>query len=553
MTDYSSDVKQDLEQYQSLKNRALSEFKHGNLEKSLDYTRVAALSAWQHHCGLWYDDDLDYLLEKIGTNLTRDRLLTGNEIGSSDRIVYLTSAVNVGGLTRLLDQWMFFLKKHFKNRVLYITNPYTSPDNFYCTDSTFQDPQLHFYNLSCYKKYTDRVQELIELLIKYPPQQIILFIDPDDVIAISATAAVKNYLKDLNRNMRVIYVNHADHAFWLGKKTIDTLVNFRREGALFSQKYRGMNSWVIPLITGINSVPSSLENIDKNFTEAPSTVSLSVGTFPKVLGKGKVDYFRTITHLLEKYPHHYHFFITNPPEVDILNDYLPDNDEIRKRFVVSGPFSDLTPYYRAADFLIETFPLTGYTVLVEAMTFRLPIVAFKNEKFPLFSSTANLPSYTFTATTQEEIIDLCGRLIENPPLREKLGNQLHRYYLQEMNTERIYSLLKDMISRDTNQENKNNGINDGRNKNNRFENSIPDKEIINNCSYEVDESRVFCENLRPFKQLLLQSFLKKSSFSIKERIEFFSEARGRNEFTKNELCKYVVPVFLGRNYLKLRP
>lgn len=552
MSSHSVNVKQDWEQYQSLKSRALSEFKQGNLEKSLDYTRVTALFAWQHHCGLWYDADLDDLLEKIGNELTGTHLQTGNEIGSSDRIVFITSAVNVGGLTRLLNQWMGFLKNDFKYRVLYITNHYTSPDNFYCTSSTFQDPQLHFYNLSCYEKYTDRIQELIKLLIKYPPQQIILFIDPDDVIAVSAIAAVKNYLKDLKRNMRVIYVNHADHAFWLGKKIIGTLVNFRREGALFSRKYRGMTSLIIPLITGINYLPSSPENYrDKDLSKPQHTISLSVGTFPKILSKGKVDYFRTITHLLEKYPNHYHFFITNPPKSDILDDYLPDNDDIKKRFIISGPFKDLSPYYRAADFLIETFPLTGYTVLVEAMTFQLPIVAFKNEKFPLFSSTANLPFYTFTASTEEEIIALSGKLIENPQLREELGKQLYQYYLQEMHPEKIYSLLKDMI-REQKHRNENNELNKIKNK--ILKDLNHDKMINDSCYYEINESRIFNENLKPFKQLVLQSFLKKSSFSIKERIQFFSKARKRNEFSRNELYKYVVPVFLGKNYLKgLKP
>ena len=81
-----------------------------------------------------------------------------------------------------------------------------------------------------------------------------------------------------------------------------------------------------------------------------------------------------------------------------------------------------------------------------------------------------------------------------------------------------------------------------------------DKMINDSCYYEINESRIFNENLKPFKQLVLQSFLKKSSFSIKERIQFFSKARKRNEFSRNELYKYVVPVFLGKNYLKgLKP
>jgi len=541
-SDYN--VKYDLELYQSIKNRAITEFYQGNLENSVDCARVAALSAWQCHCGLWYDDDLDNLLKKIGISLIDSVNAVSNKPEPS-KIAYITSAINVGGLTRLLNQWMVFLNKHFTTKELYITNTYTSHRNFYCTQNTFKDPELQFYNLSCHKKYTDRIKELIELLIKEPPEQVILFIDPDDVIAISAINAAKHCLKELNHDLRVIYVNHADHAFWLGRNIINTLVNFRKEGALFSEKYRRMNSLVIPISSNIQPKKVSKDNfnIDNN-----STISLSVGTFPKVMGHGKHNYFRTITRLLREYPNHYHFFITNPPKQDILNDYLPDDDEIRRRFVVAGPFPDLVPYYGVADFLIETFPLTGYTVQVEAMSFHLPIVAFKNEKFPLFSSTANMPSYPFTATTEEGIINLCGKLIKNQELREELGNQLYTYYSREMEHKRVYSLLKDMI---------NDGINylddvtDGKENDGVEDEQIKsDKMITDGCSYDINESRVFCANLKPYKQLLLQSILKKSTFSIKERIEFFKESIRRNEFdSRIELYKYIIPLIFGRNHL----
>ena len=451
-------VKEDLDLYHSIKNRAISEFHHGNLENSLDCTRVAALTAWQRHCGLWYDDDLDQLLKKIGISLT-DSYLTVNKPQNS-KIVYLTSAINVGGLTRLLNQWMEFLKENFKIKKLYITNSYTSKNDFYCTPHTFKDPELYFHNLSFKKKYTERIKELIELLIKDRPEKVILFIDPDDIIAISAINSAKYFLKkDLNHDLQVIFVNHADHAFWLGKNIIDTLINFRQIGALFSKKYRGINdSLVIPISSNIKPTGIYKKNldIDKN-----ATISLSVGTFPKVLGDGNTDYFHTITSLLEEHPQHHHFFITNPPEQDVLNDYLPDDDELRDRFIVAGPYSDLTPFYEVADFLIETFPLTGYTVQVESMAFKLPIVAFENEKFPLFSSTANIQDYPFTAKNEEGIIELSGKLIKNQELRKKLGDQLYCYYLKEMKPERVYSLLKNMINDGLNNRNLVGEINDG--------------------------------------------------------------------------------------------
>ena len=112
------DVQYDLDQYQSIKNQAIIEFYKGNFENSLDYTRVAALYAWQSNCGIWYDDDLDYLLKLIGIYQTEPDFTLDND-KDSNKIVYITSAINVGGLTRLLNQWMSFLNDNFKSKKLF--------------------------------------------------------------------------------------------------------------------------------------------------------------------------------------------------------------------------------------------------------------------------------------------------------------------------------------------------------------------------------------------------------------------------------------------------
>lgn len=508
--------------YNSIKDRAISAFDQNDFEESLDYIRTAALLAWQCHFGLWYDSELEFLLGGIGSRL-KDKSVPAGEIDTSGKkIVYLTSAVNVGGLTILLNQWINLLKNDFKEKRVYVTNSYTSKKPFYCEGTTFNDPELKFYNLSYKKKYTDRIRELNKLLNEAPPDYIVLFIDPDDVIAVSAISA-------LDCHSKIIYVNHTDHAFWLGQNFVDNLACFRKEGAIHAKQYRNINnSFVVPISTSIK--PEKIFSKEDFDIDKYSTISISVGTFPKVLGDKKPYYFHTINQLLKQFPDHHHFFITNPPDKAALEKYLPDEPDIRKRFIIDGPFSNLSPYYEIADFLIETFPITGYTVQVEAMASKLPIVAFKN-KFALFSSAGNLSSYPFIASTENEIIDFSAKLIESPELREKIGNGLYNYYSKELNPDQAYVLLKDMI-------------------NDKPHDLKLDNET-NQYVHDIEDVRMFtCRNFRPYKHLILQSVLKKSSFSVKQRAEFYYNGLRRNEFnSKKEIFGYLVPVIFGRNLL----
>lgn len=506
--------------YNSIKDRAISAFNKNEFEKSLDYIRTAALLSWQCHCGLWYDSELEFLLKGIGEKY-KNVSNGGNGCSSGKKIVYLTSAVNVGGLTILLNQWIKLLKYDFEEKIVYVTNSYTSKKPFYCDDTTFSDPELKFYNLDYKKKYTERIKELIKLLNDVSPDYIVLFIDPDDVIAVSAISALEG-------NHQIIYVNHSDHAFWLGQNFIDTLACFRKEGAIYAKHYRNIdNSCVIPISTNIK--PEKMFSREDFDIDKDSTISISVGTFPKVLGDKNPNYFHTITGLLKQFPNHYHFFITNPPDKNELEKYLPDRPSIRKRFIIDGPFSNLSPYYEIADFLIETFPITGYTVQVEAMASKLPIVAYKN-KSPLFSSAGNISSYPFIASTENEIIKFSAKLIKDTELRAEIGNRLHDYYLKELTTKETYSLLKDMIN------NKPQDLN--------LENST-----INPC--DIEDIKMFtCRNFRLYKHLILQSILKKSSFSVKDRFSFYYNALKRKEFdSKKEKFGYFIPVISGINVL----
>ncbi len=75
--------------------------------------------------------------------------------------------------------------------------------------------------------------------------------------------------------------------------------------------------------------------------------------------------------------------------------------------------------------------------------------------------------------------------------------------------------------------------------------------ITNHSIYDVDDVKMFtCKNFSPYKHLILQSVLKKSSFSVRQRADFYFNSLKRKEFSsKKEMLGYLIPVIFGRNPL----
>lgn len=516
--------------YNSIKTDAFSAFKQGDFEKALNFIHVAAAIAWERHFGLWYDNDLDNLLIQIGRNFKDKNLaVKKTQENIKKKVTYITTNLSdTGGCSEILKLWVKLLSSDFEKQSLYITHSYTSYTPIPYGEDIFQGADISVYNLSYQDRHTSRIKELIKFLNQDSPDFIILFIDPYDVVAVPALSA-------LQEKPKVIYFNHADHAFWLGRNSIDYLINFRKIGAKYSKEFRRIdNSHIIHLTTDIQAQKTSREewNINKG-----STISISVGSFNKVLGDNQINYFEIIQNLLLNFPNHYHLLITNPPPKEVIDRYLTQDPDIRKRFIITGPFADLSPIYGLGDFLIETIPIGGGTVQIEAMACKLPIVAFHNKRFPLFSENDFLPpEYPFIGSTKNEIINLSGELIKNPELRRATGDDLYNRYKQEFSSKNVHASLRDIIT-----------------------NKLEASSIIKNNSstefdYDMEYSQVWFGNdeMEIYKNLLLQSLFKRSPFSLKERVRFYSEALKRNEFkSKNKALSYAILSLIGWRGLAL--
>jgi len=534
-----SKFKRDIENYTYLKSKAIDAFREGKLEQALDYAYVAATYAWGIHLGVWYDSELEELLSKIAGRTKEKERDTSKWVKSNDQrkkernvksIAHIASSLSdVGGHSKVLKQWINLLKELVDNQILYITNTSNMPTKYSHLDN-FKIEGIKIKQLSWNDSYTNRIKELIKLLKNDLPDIVILYIHPNDVIAATALLALSN-------KPYTIFFNHADHVFWLGRIVTDLLVEWRSESVKYSKMFRNINKvYIVPLTTDIKP-----KKVSKTVYGIPddATLSVSIGSFYKVLGDPEWNYFEVIEKVLKRFPNHYHLFVTTLPDRDTLERYLPKDPDIRRRFIITGPFSNLQSVYGAAHFLIETFPCIGGMVRVEAMACGLPIVAIRNKRFSLLSETEALPpDYSFIATTEEEVVEYSSKLIKSPELRNQISLWLYRHYTQNFSPEIVRECFYNLI----------NYLRDGTS-NSPIE-KIRSTNSFGKPSYNLEYVYLLSRTSKkpPLfnRSLFIQSIWKQSEFSWLHRFKFYITALKNKEFrSKKEVMGGIVLVVLG--------
>ncbi len=519
-------VKKSINIYNQLKSKAISLFNAGDYENSLNYIWITATYAWQVHLGIWYDADLENILFELGKRITHKKRQTSKRFSSEKKhkIVHIANFVyDAGGHSGLIKQWIDILNKKYKNQALYITSP-NQTLNYPNLKNFLESKNVEIIEFPQNITHLEKIRQLIKLLEKHNPENLFLYIHPYDVIIIPALTA-------LYKKPKTFFFNHLDFTFWLGRNIIDELIEFRAEGAKYSKKFReiNINQHIIPLTTNITpkTVSKEVFGVPEN-----STLSISIGSFWKVIPDSKYNYFKTIEKILEKFPNHYHMLVTDPPKT-IPKELLPTNPDIKKRFIITGPFIDLKPVYGTADFLISTFPCGGGMVRAEAMACGIPIIASLNKEFSLLSINDYLPhNYPFIALREIEIINHCSQLIKNPKLREETGKQLYDYFTQKLSPEIVSDLLYNIIEGKTS-------------KNIPFSyQPYNEPEIKYNIDYAYSTIYKYYPKIRSIFFSLLN--LKQSLFSIKMRIRFYIESLRRKEIkSKKDILKFAFFAILG--------
>ncbi len=248
---------------------------------------------------------------------------------------------------------------------------------------------------------------------------VVLHVDPEDVIPMVAFG-------DRSDLPPVLYLNHADHIFWLGVGISDLVVNLRQSGHLLSIERRGVpheRNAFMPIALGDR--PRTISRAEaKRQLGYPEDVVLMLTIARPVKfeyrsdsGESYIDAVLPVVQELEQV----RLVLVGPSP---QGEFQRAHDATGGRVTALGERTDNEVLYQAADIYIDSFPQPSPTSLLEAGSYAVPLIGLCPHPESAAILCADAPGIDDGMIRARSVDDLRHRLrelISDPPTAIELG------------------------------------------------------------------------------------------------------------------------------------
>lgn len=399
----------------------------GDAESALAWAQMAAGFAWRVHVGVWRDDRLEALVAEAGRRARAEGHADAPlPVVEADVVFVATGLYAIGGHTRVVRTWAEALASAAK--VAFAVTGAGADE----APPAWADPVVR---PSRRRGLAQRIDDLATWLDAVRPAVVVLVHNPNDVVAVGAMAA-------LVHRPRVVLFNHADHTFWLGATVADRVIHFRNLGAEVSSSCRGLpDGAVVPLAETPSGRTSGVVPAQAAAVPDDAVMSLTLTGHTKTRGDPEWNYFDALAKLLRARPGLWHVMVSTHPRWRQWG--LRVRHGLPRRFVFMGPVAAPGALYERCDFIIESFPMVGGMVRIEAALYGKPLLAVRNLRFPLLSDTDTIPFDYPLASTTEEVVRNGMALCDSANLRQSLAGRLRQ--TSETGTRDWQSLLRALL------------------------------------------------------------------------------------------------------------
>lgn len=401
-------------QFRELLNAAGDFALRGDRQCAAVYAEMAALSAVSLHCGMFASPELERVLLSIAPRFPSTGVPRCRRTGGPRRILHVaTSVMSIGGLTRMLWRWIDQDSGRCHSVALTHQPRNTVPDPL-AEAIAGSGGRLHLLNqrMGTIEARAKRLRAIAS-----GADLVVLHIGNRDVVPLLAFA-------DKADCPPVLYLDHADHLFWLGRSISDLVVCLRESGLALARNRRGISPDRLTLLPIIlepmhRALPRA-EAKQKLGIDESAVMLLSVARAVKYRTMNGVSYADAHLPLLRRYPQAI-LVIVGPGD-------RPDwADAIRRaegRLIVLPERGDTSLFYQAADIYLDSYPFVSNTSLLEAGSFGVPLISL----FPYSDGSAvlgaDMPGLTgnlVRARSMSAYIEDLSRLIEDADYRLALG------------------------------------------------------------------------------------------------------------------------------------
>lgn len=413
MCDQAIRIQKNFATFNKIVDKASDCVRSACLEAAAAYAQVAAQYGTMNHTGQFASLKLERLLAQIGSKLALPVQAPPN-VRPHVILHVTTQAYQTGGHTQAISCWLERDKEH--RHIVCVTHQKTNRVPAKILDHLESRNDLVLLSEDS-RSQLGRAMQLRKLAAY--ADIVVLHTHPWDIIPVMAFSG-KN-------NLPIVYINHADHVFWLGASIATLVVNLRESGQHVSKLRRGIEN------NRSKIMGRPLRHIGRNLSRKDAKEK--IGIDPKLIvitttacaSKFSIiwrpSFFDLVSPILQQWKNV--ILLAAGPRNDA--HWSAASDECEHRIRALGPLPDVSVLHQATDIYIDSFPFSSLTSLIEAGSFGVPVVTFRGhpeECAILGSDSPGLDDYIFRPDNELIFQNLMNRLIVDSEFREAAGRNL---------------------------------------------------------------------------------------------------------------------------------
>lgn len=390
-------------------------------EQASRWCHEAAKYASENHPGFYTSIDIESILIECAKHLpiVYNDVKIPKEDNSKRKVLHvLSEGYSIGGHTRLVRNWIE-KDKNSKHSLITTWQMNTTPGVLI---NAVNESSGWTYTLQHISTLIERAATLRKMAYEWA-DVVVLHVHMHDPIPVMAFG--------VEGGPPVIFMNHADHLFWIGTTIIDNLLDFRLSGKELSIARRKVfNNTILPL-------PLAQPNPrfeDKQLTRQKlgikenEVVLLSIASPYKFKSFGRMHHIDFLKKILQDNKNALAIVI-GP---DNSGEWEKAHRETNGRILPLGIKQDIEQYYCIADIYIDSYMIASVTSALDGGLHGLPIVAWENDNNRTLSfddiSYDNSNKKFFGIDDYRTYINL---LIRDKNYREKAGKDLSNKIKEE--------------------------------------------------------------------------------------------------------------------------
>jgi hypothetical protein len=390
-------------------------FARGDLEPAAFYAATAATVATHKHCGIYASPRLERMLHEIGARVSDPGAASYafKPNHPFKKVLHVgTELAAVGGLTRMISRWITADAERTNSLVL---TSHRGEVPQHLRDSVAKSGgKIHRLNQTVGSQL-DWVRDLRRLAREH--DLVILHIHCEDVIPLIAFATAQSLPP-------VLFLNHADHIFWLGPSVGHVVINLRDAATDITIGRRGVEpkrNYLLPTIVDPTVRTRTREEAKAALGVRPDEVLLvSVARGAKYRSLNGVSFADLHVGVLEKHPNARLIVVGSGEPAD----WKAAKDRVGGRITGMPEMPDPKIYFEAADIYVDSFPFVSSTSMMEAGGYGSPLVTIFTypDAARIFGiNHVGLAGTALQATSLDQYDQMLERLITDPAHRAEAG------------------------------------------------------------------------------------------------------------------------------------